>query len=344
VSFSDFRHIGDGGDKQDRLLRAAISAFCSIPRPSRREIAQIEDLAVPLLDSTTPETRRYVAAALSECRYPPADLILRLTREPVEICAPLLVRSEALSEVDLISLIARHGMPYARAIARRPKLSPKVAALIEKLAKSGGDTVLQEVAPRLVNPADPSVDEKAPIVPIRQAQAGPGAAAEEVRRKLREMVREHAERLEKHGQDAPRHQIAQQTYQKLKATALTGAGFFQTALADALGISFAKARSITDAQNYTDLMLSLRALDLDETQAFLLVSATFPSTFNHSEAIRLFVERYQLLRHDVAREQVRRWVLASAGNDVADNHARGFGADARFGAADTSKRRVMRSR
>ena len=344
MSFSEFCPIGDSGDKQDRLLRAAISAFCSIPRPSRREIAQIEDLAIPLLDATTPDTRRYVAAALSECRYPPADLIRRLTREPVEICAALLVRSEALSEVDLISLIARQGLPYARAIAKRPKLSPKVAALIEKLAKSGGETISQESAAQPTNPADRGADEKASTVSANEAPPRPGAAAEEVRKKLREMAREHTERLGKHGQDAPQRHTAAQIYHKLRITALTGTAFFQTALADALGISFVKARSITDAQSYTDLMLALRALDLDEAQAFLLVSAAFPSAFNHPEAIRLFVERYQLLRHDVALEQVRHWAIVAAGNDTTKDNGRAFGADDRFGATDITKRRVMRSR
>lgn len=344
MSFSEFRPVGDSGDKQDRLLRAAISAFCSIPRPSRREIAQIEDLAVPLLDSTTPETRRFVAAALSECRYPPADLVRLLTKQPVEICAPLLVRSEALSEVDLISLIARQGLSHARAIAKRPKLSPKVAALIEKLAESGGETALPEHAPDPIIPADPQADEEAPSIPTRPAQPVPGVAAEEVRKKLRAMARKHAERVEKSGHDA-QSQIAAQAYQKLKTTALTGiAAFFQTALADALGISFVKACSLTHAQSYTHLMIALRALDLDEAQAFLVVSAAFPSTFGHPEAIRLFIERYHLLDQDAAIEQVGGWTHDPIGWGASlDGRRTGLGADTKLGTMDIPRRRSMRS-
>ena len=46
VSSSEFRQILLQPDtaRGDRLLRAAISAFCALARPSRREIAQIEDL------------------------------------------------------------------------------------------------------------------------------------------------------------------------------------------------------------------------------------------------------------------------------------------------------------
>ncbi|RVB60875.1 hypothetical protein EN895_24475, partial [Mesorhizobium sp. M7A.F.Ca.CA.002.03.2.1] len=52
VSSSDFRQIAvrkDSG-KAERLFRAAVSAFCSLTRPSRREIGQLEDLTLPLFN------------------------------------------------------------------------------------------------------------------------------------------------------------------------------------------------------------------------------------------------------------------------------------------------------
>src|SRR5690606_16242891 len=110
VTSSDFRQITIRSDAQraERLFRASVSAFCSLPRPSRREIAQLEDLALPLFDLVSVEAKRYVAAALSECAYPPAGLFRRLCDETVDIAAPLLIRSAALSDVDLIALIGRH--------------------------------------------------------------------------------------------------------------------------------------------------------------------------------------------------------------------------------------------
>ncbi|WP_204279817.1 hypothetical protein, partial [Serratia marcescens] len=64
MSSSDFRHIAVRMEtgKAERLFRAAISAFCSLPRPSRREIAQLEDLALPLFDDTPNEALRFGAA------------------------------------------------------------------------------------------------------------------------------------------------------------------------------------------------------------------------------------------------------------------------------------------
>ncbi len=296
---------------------------------------------MPLLDAATLETRRFVAAALSECKYPPADLVRRLTKEPVEIAAPLLVRSEALSEADLVSLIARQGLPHAQAIAKRPKLSRKIAALIETLAKEREATCLRQSPDQ---PAGHQVVDKAtsetPHHATNPAPVVPGAAAEEVRRKLREMVREHEERSKQRWQ-APNPETAAQNYQKLKATALAGtAAFFQTALADVLAISFARARSLTGAQNYTMLMVALRALDLDEAQAFLLVSATFPTTFGDPEAIRLFVERYGLLHRDAAIERMRYWVTGPD-SDATGSRVTRFGSDADKTTAP--EKRVMRS-
>ena len=132
MSGSDFRQITLNGEapKRERLFRAAVSAFCSLTRPSRRDISQLEDLTLPLFDCVSPESRRYVAAALSECPYPPPRLVRRLCDEPLDIAAPLLIRSKALTEIDLLALIGRHGAGHARAIGRRPGLNPTIADLI----------------------------------------------------------------------------------------------------------------------------------------------------------------------------------------------------------------------
>lgn len=141
MTASDFHGIAIGNDasKAERLFRASVSAFCTLTRPSRREVVQLEDLTLPLYDDVSPEARRYVAAALSECAVAPAKLVERLANDRVDIAAPLLARSEALTDVDLIALIGKHGLPHARVIARRATLNPTIAQLIR---------ALEAVAPR----------------------------------------------------------------------------------------------------------------------------------------------------------------------------------------------------
>ncbi|MDQ6436861.1 hypothetical protein RB623_22660 [Mesorhizobium sp. LHD-90] len=327
MSASDFRDIvvkGDAG-KAERLFRAAVSAFCSITRPSRREVAQLEDLTLPLFDQVSAEARRYVAAALSECEIAPAGLVARLADERIDVAAPLLMRSAHLRDVDLIALIGKHGIAHARVIARRPSLNPTIAQLVRALEAS------ISVVPRIVRAAEPAPKPAQPgTLPLQDS----GHAAEEVRDRLREMMRSDlrsAYSLE------TRVSGDNSVFPKLRDTAFTGNDtFFQTALADALGMNLAAARAITEASSYSSLLAALRALDLSEEQAFMIAAAVFPGQFAHAEAIRMFAVRYRALDYETARERVRGWKLEIVATWLQWSSAAGRGRRAaRSGAFDT---------
>lgn len=275
--------------KAERLFRAAISAFCSLPRPSRREIAQLEDLALPLFDDTPDEALRFGAAALSETEYAPRQLVLRLADAKVDIAAPLLIRSRALTDVDLIALIGRHGLPHARAIARRKDLNPAISHLIRALERPARGR------PRETGEA--STDETP-----EPAGRVPGQAAEAVRQRLRAVMADPTETAKV----PPR--TGANPYRKLREMALSGnAAFFKTALADVLRIDFATAHSIAAAEDYSRLLTALRTLELGDDHAFLIAVAVFPGQFPHPQSIRLFLDRYRLLPLDVARGQLAQW-------------------------------------
>lgn len=322
MSSSDFRQIAvrtDSG-KAERLFRAAVSAFCSLTRPSRREIGQLEDLTLPLFDNVSVESRRYVAAALSECEYAPAGLVRRLCEEPVDIAAPLLIRSRSVSDIDLIALIGRHGLPHARAIARRKDLNPTIADLIRALERptlvrvrepDANATSADRAPTAAADKIAPVSTEAASEEPARERAAG--IAAENARRRLRSMMRTGDEAA------ATDPFTGADTYVKLRETALTGnAAFFQTALADALDIDFSIARSLTANQNYASLLAALRSLDLNEDRAFLITVAVYPSQFPHPQAIRTFLDRYRLLHRDAAQDKVRLWKAETLSKVVRD--------------------------
>ncbi|RUW88554.1 hypothetical protein EOA35_33200, partial [Mesorhizobium sp. M8A.F.Ca.ET.023.01.1.1] len=302
VSSSDFRQIAirTESGKAERLFRAAVSAFCSLTRPSRREIGQLEDLTLPLFDDVSVESRRYVAAALSECEYAPAALVRRLCEEPVDIAAPLLIRSRAVSDIDLIALIGRHGLPHARAIARRKELNPTIADLIRALERP----TLVRVRDREAAPAQGLAVKTQATADSAETPQAPGVAAENARRRLRSMMHTGDEALAAKVDAFP----GADTYVKLRETALTGnAAFFQTALADALDIDFSIARSLIANQNYAPLLAALRSLDFSEDRAFLITVAVYPGLFPHPQAIRAYLDRYRLLHRDAALETVRGW-------------------------------------
>lgn len=297
--------------KAERLFRAAVSAFCSLTRPSRREIAQLEDLTLPLFDQVSVDGRRFVAAALSECDYAPAGLVRRLCEEPVDIAAPLLIRSAVVSDIDMIALIGRHGLPHARAIARRKDLNPTIATLIRAIEKPTlvampkpavtAKEVLETIAPA----ADPTPKTEAPRVP--------GQAAETVRHRLRSMMLPDQQN-EDPGLANPKGSTV---YIKLRETALTGnLVFFQTALADALELDFATARDLTATTNYMSMLIALRALDLSEDRAFLIAVAVSPKLFPHPQAIKLFLDRFRTLHREAALEKVRGWKAEAASQGI----------------------------
>lgn len=308
MSSSDFRQIAIQGEfgKGERLFRAAVTAFCSLTRPSRREVAQLEDLTLPLFDTVSADSLRYVAAALSECDFAPPALVRRLCEEDADIAAPLLMRSQVLTDVDLLALIGRHGESHARAVARRETLSPVIAGVVQSFdAAAGAQIPLQEDMPASLLP-----EKVTEMLEVEEGRTGETtakpAAADAARERLRAMMRPVAGSAE----PAPAPQL--DSYAKLRETALTGhLPFFQTALADALGIDFRVARRITEEQGYGTLATALKALQLGEDRAFVIAAAVFPASFGHAEAVRLFLERYRLIHPGAAADRLRDWKAQS---------------------------------
>ena len=302
---------GEAG-KADRLFRAATSAFCSLTRPSRRDIVQLEDLALPLFNLVSVEARRYMAAALSDCQSPPPALVRRLCDETIDIAAPLLIRSRALSDTDLITLISRHGAGHARAIARRPDLHPAIASLTALLTR--------QPAPRR---REPDAREAAPTPasagePAKTHAATQGEAAENARRRLRSMMRPDHDS----GRRAIVPASSRTPYERLRDTALSGSPvLLQTALADTLELDFAQAGSVLLPTSHARLLTALRALDLGVEQAFLITAATYPSHFPQVEKVRLFAATYRELAREAALERVAAWrqepAPSSAGSPIA---------------------------
>ncbi len=262
MSSVEFRQFAPSAQstKSDRLLRAAVSAFCSILRPSRQEVAQIEDLATPLLAHASRETLRYVAAALSECLNPPPALVRRLCAEPLDVCAPLLVRSSALRDIDLLALIGRRGLGHALAIERRRDLDPRIARLIASL-KSHSATEAANPAPSSMLPA---TLEKLRAMMVPTTEARPARWAE-----------------------------APTPYLKLRAAALSGNPVtLRATLASLLNIDEHAAAALLADPAMTTLAAAMKRLGLCAEEAYLIASATHPHRFATPATIRAFVEDY----------------------------------------------------
>jgi len=239
--------------------------------------------------------------------------VRRLADESVEIAAPILLRSKVLTDIDLIGLIGRNGLPHARVIAKRQDLHPTIAQLAAALARSERCRELSDLV------ATPASIEDRPMQSFQRTvdpdpAAGrhqPGDAAEDVRSRLRAMMQPRV------GEKAARPGRVdlgsrEDMHSKLRDSALTGvSAFFQTALADALGIGFVQMRAIVATTDLTDLIAALKFLELSEELAFVIAAALQPGRFAHAEAIRLFLDRYRLLHREAAADRVRGWKEAA---------------------------------
>lgn len=277
--------------RPERLLRASVTAFCATPRPTRREIAQLDDLATPLLGRVSGDALRFVAAALSETPHAPPALVRRLADQPADISAPLLIRSPVLTNIDLVALIGRHGLPHARVIAARTDLDDRIRRLIQAVGAL-------ETAPV------PSGETPDP--------------AEETRQRLRSMMcpasgadAEKAALLEPRvklrwdGQPTP--------YRKLLSTALAGVpALVHTALADALGIDVFRARAIVEDRDVSAFIVALRALALSAEQAFLLAQCIRRDRSHDVRAIGAFLNACAAVSPETAARLVEEWSAPSA--------------------------------
>ena len=288
--------------KRDRLFRASISAYCSLTRPTARDAAQLDDLTLPLLPLVSDESRRFAAAALSEALPAPPSLLRRLADYPVAVSAPLLVRSRALADIDLIGLIGRNGLAHARAIARRQGLNPNIAALVRALGVEPETEIAvpqPAEAPRIQNPA----------AETPQQAVSQGQAAEEIRERLRAMMQPSNRTSPAVPSSEPSRVdwvAAHAAYPRLVATGLTGAAaLFQTAVADAFELAFDRACEIVGAPE--SFPVALKAAGFTVAEAFFVTALAFPPRFGNTAAIRSFVEDYRRLDVDEARRLVSNW-------------------------------------
>lgn len=313
---SSHRAVG----KPDRLLRAAITSFCSLTRPTRREITQLEDLSAPLLARVADDTLRFVSATLSESPFAPPFLVRRLADLPPEISAPLLVRSPILGNIDLLALIGRHGIEHARVIAARRNLDQRVARVIASL----DGTVF--AASEMSNSAEPPrALEETPAEPAPTDERGAAAA---VRTQLREIMRKEPASANQNSATSIRLRWEGDpgAFRKLRSTALTGVpALFHTALADALEIRLDRSRSIADAGDISELIVAMRALRLSPEEAFLIVQCVRPARLTHVRSISAFLDAYDAVTTDQAAMLLESWradVVQLAGKAPDPTHLR----------------------
>mgnify|MGYP000849066408 CR=1 FL=1 len=271
------------GSKADDLLGAAIAAFASITRPGRHDAHQLEDLAFPLLERATMRGKRQAASALAQIEDAPRRLVLSLASEPVEISAPILLRSPVLRSEDLVDIIGKNGLAHARAIARR----------------QSDDALLKGV---LRSFTDPVIDR---LLALQENLAGLGTDKTEIQPTINEAEKSEGELphqpsfFNSGALSSPEHLI--------DTALLIDDQIFRTALADSLDVSFERADHIIGQWPASHLPIALRALGLSASECFMVMSAVLGPVAADREGLREFIQIYRSIDQEKAVMLVRRW-------------------------------------
>lgn len=166
------------------LLRATTELFVLEANHDADAIRRFEELATHFLARVPAADRAFVAERLSRSADAPASVLRLLGKDVPEVASPVLKRSPALGEFDLLTIIAATGTPHHRLIATRGDLS---ALVVGALRLTGDAEVIARLSayPEVLTETDETAAETIEIteadesVPAEPAFTVADAAAEE---------------------------------------------------------------------------------------------------------------------------------------------------------------------
>jgi uncharacterized protein (DUF2336 family) len=288
----------DAATRKDDILRAAVSAFAALSRPSKRDLNQIEDLALPIIPLTSDATRRFVAAALCDAKQAPQALVRRICEEAPEICAPLLLRSPVLTALDLVAIIGRKGIGHAHIISKREHLPNSV---IEALA------LLNDPVARQRASSGGSVHDMAgAAIDTNLKPVSADAARELLRGFMVDATLSEAQAMANLHEQTPL--AAHSITDRLVELALhREEGLFVTLLADQSGLTFKQCLKLIRRKSPSELCTILNVFGVAAYPAFVMCSAFFPQIASTKTEISLFLKRFQTLDSAQSQDMVRSW-------------------------------------
>ena len=131
-------------DKRRDLLREITDVFMTTPdRFTSSEMQHFDVIMSRVTEQVETALRRELAEKLADVPNAPQGLIRQLARDEISVAEPVLRRSEALTEEDLLGIIRQRGQDHMRAITQRKIVPEKLTA---ELVERGGEEVLVSLA------------------------------------------------------------------------------------------------------------------------------------------------------------------------------------------------------
>lgn len=132
------------GEKRRDLLRAITDVFMTTPgRFTASEMQHFDVIMSRLAGQADAALRRELAEKLAPAPSAPPTLMRQLAHDEISVAEPVLKRSRALTEEDLVGIVRRRDQEHMRAIAKRRTIPETLTA---ELAAAGDETVLISLA------------------------------------------------------------------------------------------------------------------------------------------------------------------------------------------------------
>lgn len=119
-------------DARQRLL-LGVMALCDASPPDGKLSPVLGEIFLTLARQAEREVRRALAERLSTAEWAPAALVNVLALDEIDIARPILLSSPVLHDEDLLRVLVEASLEHQIAVARRPRISGRVAdAVIER--------------------------------------------------------------------------------------------------------------------------------------------------------------------------------------------------------------------
>lgn len=142
----------------------------------------LTDVLIQLATQAQADLRQALAERVAVLEDMPLRMVLHLANDEIDVARPILQKSMALEEMDLIYIIKSHSAEYWQEIAKRETLTDK---LIDTLADSGDvGTAINLAENQAITLTEYALDIFTPLAGENEALARPLIAREELPKEL----------------------------------------------------------------------------------------------------------------------------------------------------------------
>lgn len=135
----------EGSSERRRdLLREITDVFMASPdRYTSTELQHFDVIMSRVTEQVEIALRREIAEKLADTPAAPKGLIRQLANDEIKVAEPVLRRSEALTEEDLLRVVRQRGQAHMKAISERREVPEKITS---ELVVRGSEEVLVSLA------------------------------------------------------------------------------------------------------------------------------------------------------------------------------------------------------